>query len=620
LGHKTLKEYDAAGNLIALTDPAERITKYTYDAANRLSEVSYSDGKTPAVIYEYDADNNRTKMIDGTGTTTYGYDVLDRLSETKDGHGNTAGYEYDLANEQTKITYPNGKAVTQAYDKASRLERVTDWLEHATNFKYDADSNPTKTAFPTGTSNEDINSYNNADQLTKTEMKKSTEVLASITYTRDNDGQLKTATQKSLPGEEKPSYTYDESNRLTKVGTTEYKYDAADNPTKTGTSTNTFNEGDEQEKGTGVTYGYDESGERRKRTPTTGPVTTYGYDQAGNLTAVTRPKEGETTEINDSYAYNGDSLRASQTVAGTTTYMAWDESKELPLLLSDTANSYIYGPSGLPIEQISSGGTVGYLHHDQQGSTRLLTGSTGAKEATLTYDGYGNTAGTTGTAKTPLGYDGQYTSTDTGLIYLRARTYDPATGQFLSTDPLKAVTQEPYSFAGDSPTNEVDPTGLLFGIPGTPSWSELGTRVVGFWDGFTRPAFGGTAALRSWLGLNGGLDKCSAEYKVASAIGNTDVSLEAGAAGGGLAEAGIGAGLGGLRVGVVRLGPVIAPVLGGTVGGILQSYVAGNTPTFATGGRGAIGGLLGELATGFFPVRNASGVSGAVSSAVGFAW
>jgi hypothetical protein len=49
----------------------------------------------------------------------------------------------------------------------------------------------------------------------------------------------------------------------------------------------------------------------------------------------------------------------------------------VPLLLSDGTNSYIYGPGGLPIEQVSSGGTVTYLHHDQAGSTRLLTGLTG---------------------------------------------------------------------------------------------------------------------------------------------------------------------------------------------------------------------------------------------------
>ena len=56
-----------------------------------------------------------------------------------------------------------------------------------------------------------------------------------------------------------------------------------------------------------------------------------------------------------------------------------------------------------------------------------MTGST-------TFDAYGNKTGTTGTSTTPLGYDGQYTSTDTGLIYMRARTYDPATAQFLSVD------------------------------------------------------------------------------------------------------------------------------------------------------------------------------------------
>ena len=80
-----------------------------------------------------------------------------------------------------------------------------------------------------------------------------------------------------------------------------------------------------------------------------------------------------------------------------------------------------------------------YLHHDQQGSTRLLTGSTGGAGGAFTYDADGNQVGHTGTAITPLGYDGQYTDSDTGLIYLRARYYDPATAQFLSADPSGEV-------------------------------------------------------------------------------------------------------------------------------------------------------------------------------------
>ena len=55
-----------------------------------------------------------------------------------------------------------------------------------------------------------------------------------------------------------------------------------------------------------------------------------------------------------------------------------------------------------------------YLHHDQAGSTRLLTGSTGTVTGKCTYSAYG-TPTCEGTATTPLGYDGQYTSSDTGL-------------------------------------------------------------------------------------------------------------------------------------------------------------------------------------------------------------
>jgi RHS repeat-associated protein len=123
--------------------------------------------------------------------------------------------------------------------------------------------------------------------------------------------------------------------------------------------------------------------------------------------------------------------------------------------------SYVYGPSHLAIEQINnSSGTITYLHHDQAGSTRLITGSSGKTEATFTYGAYGELTGSTGTATTPLGYDAQYTSTDTGLIYLRNRVYDPTTAQFLTVDPLEQLTRAPYNYVEDNPVNAVDPTGL----------------------------------------------------------------------------------------------------------------------------------------------------------------
>ncbi len=484
LKHKTLKEYDAAGNLKKLEDPAKRTTTYKYDPANRLEEVSYSSGNPATVTYEYDKDGDRTKMTDGTGTTKYTYDQLDRLTESENGHKEVVKYEYDLANEQTMITYPNEKAITHAFDKAGRLEKITDWNKKETKFTYSADSELTATSLPTEVKDEDKYTYNDADQMTEVKMEKSTEVLASLVYTRDSDGQVKKITSKGLPGAEVTENTYDENNRLTKYGTTEYKYDSANNPTKEASVENKYNEGSELEKGGTTSYSYDELDERTKQTPEKGPATTYGYDQAGDLTSVERPEGESKPKIEDSYAYNGEGLRVSQTINGTTGYFAWDVTEGTPLSLSDGTNSYIYGPDGAPVEQINSAGTPTYLHHDQQGSTRLLTGSTGTVTGKCTYGAYG-TPTCEGTTTTPLGYDGQYTSGDTGLIYMRARVYDPATAQFLSVDPIAPISLAPYNYAYDSPVNAVDPTGLL-------SWEDVSEAAAGALDTLT---FGGSTQL-----------------------------------------------------------------------------------------------------------------------------
>lgn len=130
----------------------------------------------------------------------------------------------------------------------------------------------------------------------------------------------------------------------------------------------------------------------------------------------------------------------------------------MPLLLHDGTNYYLYGPDGFPYAQIASE-TPTYLHHDQQGSTRLLTNSSGEAKGKYTYTPYGSIETHEGSASSPLGYDGQYTSPDTGLIYLRARVYDPSTAQFMSVDSLVARTEEPYGYADQNPMHRWDPEG-----------------------------------------------------------------------------------------------------------------------------------------------------------------
>jgi RHS repeat-associated protein len=457
LSRKTSYAHDGAGNLTGVTDPQARTTTYAYDADNELTSISYSDGTTANVTYGYDADGRRTSMSDGTGNSSYGYDSLGRLTSTTDGAGHQIAYGYDLRNNATSITYPNGKVVTRSFDGDGRLTSVADWLSNTTAFSYDPDSNLTATTFPSGTSNIDSYSYDDADQLSSINMNQSSSTLASLSYSRDPAGLITSESQTGLPGPASTSYGYTQLNQLASAGSSAYSYDQAENVTQLdGTSGYSYDQANELTSSPTGSYSYDQLGERTATTPNSGPATNYSYDQAGRLTSIS----GATTA---SYTYNGDGLRTSQTAGGTASTYTWDQTSSLPLLLSDGQDSYIYGPGDTPIEQIDSNGNATYIHHDQLGSTRLLTDSSGATTGTFTYSPYGALQASSGNATTPFGYAGQYTDPATGLQYDRARDYDPTTGQFITRDPLQAITQAPYTYANDNPLSETDPSGRFAG-------------------------------------------------------------------------------------------------------------------------------------------------------------
>ena len=81
------------------------------------------------------------------------------------------------------------------------------------------------------------------------------------------------------------------------------------------------------------------------------------------------------------------------------------------------------------------------------------------------YDPYGKPRGTATITTTDRGYIGQYEDTTTGLGYLNNRYQDPATGVFLSVDPLVQSTGEPYLYGSGNPTTLSDPLGLCANTP-----------------------------------------------------------------------------------------------------------------------------------------------------------
>jgi RHS repeat-associated protein len=83
----------------------------------------------------------------------------------------------------------------------------------------------------------------------------------------------------------------------------------------------------------------------------------------------------------------------------------------------------------------------------------------GALVERQTYDAYGNSAGS---AKTRYGFTGRERDSLTGLMYYRARFYDPQLGRFISEDPIGlAGGINSFAYVHNNPQNGTDPSGLF---------------------------------------------------------------------------------------------------------------------------------------------------------------
>ncbi|MEV4517069.1 RHS repeat-associated core domain-containing protein [Dactylosporangium sp. NPDC049525] len=452
LGRTTRLGYDRVGNITAIVDPAGRTTSLTYDKTDNLLSVTYSDGVTRQVAFEYDAAGRRTSMRDGTGLTRYGYDDDDRLTEVTDGAGTTVGYHYDPAGQQDEIRYPAG-TVRRTFDGTGRITSVKDWKERTTSFEYGPAGNLTKKTYPNGVT---------TTYEPSIVERRGGEQLAGYEYARDWTGQVNSATTTSGTGAKTTvEYGYDKSNRLDRVGGRALTYDGAGN--LTGLPDGTTQQFDEAGQLTASTY--DQQGNRLTAQTSDGTVR-LGYDQANRLVTV---------GSDVAYTYDGDGQRTSVTRRGDVANLTWDRSASTPVLLGDGTDTYVYGPDGVPVEQLDADGNASFLHTDGQGSVRLLTDKDGTVTGRRDYDAFGRTLNATGTVPA-LGYRGQYTDKETGFQYLQARYYDPATAQFLTRDPLLTTTRAPYSYAGNNPVNAADPSGLNPFDPRT--WFAKGVRLL----------------------------------------------------------------------------------------------------------------------------------------------
>ena len=385
--------YNSHGNLLTANGPGGDWS-FTYNRQNLPTQITEPNG---TLSVQYGIDGNITQIVDQTGfTVNYGYDSVGRLSDLTDGSGTLIeSYGYDPAGNLMTETKGNGTSTTYQYNADSAVTQITNLA-------------------PGGSINSQLTYTYGAPGLVSS----MTTGGVTTTYGYDADGELTSA---SAPGDT-ILYAYDPAGNRTSV---------TDNGVVTNYASNSVNEytqvGD-------TTYQYDANGNMIAAT-TNGQTTTYTLNALNQLTAVSSP------DWAFSYTYDALGNQISSTINGQTTNNLID-----PFGLGNVAAQfdstgtllahYTYG-LGL-VSQVSASGTASYYDFNLQGSTVGITNAAGAYVNQYSYDPFGQVTTISAGIANPFTFVGQYgvSSDANGLIYMRARYYDPSTGQFVSTDPL----------------------------------------------------------------------------------------------------------------------------------------------------------------------------------------
>jgi len=110
-----------------------------------------------------------------------------------------------------------------------------------------------------------------------------------------------------------------------------------------------------------------------------------------------------------------------------------------------------------------------YLHDDHLGSVNVITDKDGKSVDDRTYDAFGVLAERPGfdlSKLVRLGFSGHEDESDTGLVNMGGRMYDPYLARFTSADPFVqnpwlSQSRNRYSYVFNNPMTLVDPSGFL---------------------------------------------------------------------------------------------------------------------------------------------------------------
>ncbi|MFB7180796.1 DNRLRE domain-containing protein [Streptomyces sp. NPDC056257] len=504
-------EYNWWGNTAKITESANGATRTittAHDAAGRPTTVTVTGNggqAVPDVTTEYDAVSGRaTRTTSPTGgTVTKAYDKLGRQISYADADGGTTSVSYDVLGRPVQVSDSVPSTRTFTYDHTAEprglATKVVDSVAGTFTATYTPDGSVDGETLPGGYQVKTVEDPSGG--------------RTQRTYTRDSDGEIvysDTVTNTvhgqaaTRSGWSEQEYGYDAVGRLTAVADTaetvcttrSYTFDARSNrtalatasgppgeacPTSGGTvQSQSYDTADRlvsggrtydafgrittQPGGTGVEY---HANDLVYRETVPGKRQTWQLDAAHRFRSWTVESGSGSTWVQNSARVNhyaGDSDSPSWIVEDAATGQVTRNVDSLGGGLAATT-----GKTGQVVLQLSS------LHGDVALQLPL---DAAVAPVVLDTDEYGQRrAGIPAARYGWVGTDQRSAETQSGLVLMGARLYDPVTGRFTSVDPVEGGNANAYDYCSGDPVGCKDVSGN-FGI--NDIWHE-GVACAKYW-------------------------------------------------------------------------------------------------------------------------------------------
>ncbi|MBZ0282462.1 MAG: hypothetical protein K8L97_17105 [Anaerolineae bacterium] len=496
---QTTMGYDKVGRHINTVRPGSLRSDYAHDAAGRLKQLKHSQSTNTLGYFDYTVDRrgNRTLATEciphqGTGTSTNTIAATDKgiLASPPGTWTVVGGYlrtDIETTGASLKMLF-FGQSATLKLGKGNDAGKCDIYLNGTLVQTFDGypagtDASISLTPSPAGEGPHLVEirplgqktaaSSDYFVRFKEVSFTARTHTLHTIEYTYDGISRLKEA--RYNPGVNTTAIDADllrryrclfdlggnRTQEIATVGvtttTTDYEYTAANQIYRRRLNA-----------GAWTNFSYDNNGNL-----TSDGTNTYSWDRANHLLSV-----GST-----SYKYDGYGNRFEQNVSGTITKYLLDLQPGLPVVVTETVganvNRLVHALRGLHAQKDPSNNWE-WMVQDGLGSVRGVVDNTIGVLESRNYDPYGNGFNPTGTSQTDYGFTGEPTDSN-GLLYLRARYYNPATSVFTSLDPFEGMASRPmslngYSWVEGNVPNRTDPLGLC---PSDPWWNDFpGQRCI----------------------------------------------------------------------------------------------------------------------------------------------